>query len=180
VTVVLSVVSALGAAEHEAERFLGLPMWIWQLANLIGFLWLLGYLVARPLARAFRGRQEAIEERIREAGKRREEAARLETEIHERMARLDRDLAEVRARGLAEGEAARAALVARADEEAERVRREAEAEIARRLTFAKEELRRTAADLIAASAIERLSAEMTDEDQKRLVDEAVRRLPERG
>jgi F-type H+-transporting ATPase subunit b len=173
VTAILSVASALGAAEHEAEKFLGLQMWIWQLANLIGFLWLLGYLVARPLAQAFRGRQEAIEERIREAGKRREEAARLETEIHERMAQLDRDLAEVRARGLTEGETAKTELLKRADEEAERVRREAEEEIARRLGFATAELRRAAADLTAAAAIERLSAEITAEDRKRLLEESM-------
>lgn len=168
------------APADETGGFLGLPMWIWQLANLAAFLGVLGYFVARPLAAAFRMRQEAVEERIRQAQQRRAEAARLEAEIHERMAQLDRDLAEVRARGLAEGEAARTALVARADEEAERVRREVEAEIARRLTFAKEELKRTAADLIASAAIERLSAEMTDEDRRRLVDEAVGRLSERG
>lgn len=165
--------------EEETAGFLGLPMWIWQLANLAAFLGVLGYFVARPLAQAFRRRQDAVEERIRQARQRRAEAARLEAEIHERMAQLDRDLAEVRARGLAEGEAARAALVAMADEEALRVRREAEAEITRRLAFATEELKRIAADLIASAAIERLSTEINDEDRRRLVEEAVGRLSER-
>lgn len=172
-TVLFSLVAALGAAEHEAEKFLGLPLWIWQLANLVGFLWVLGYLVARPLAQAFRRRQDAVEERIEEAKKKREEAARLETEIHERMARLDRELAEVRARGVKEGEEAKVALLQRADEEAGRVRREAEEEIARRLAFATEELRRTAADLTAAAAIERVSAEITEDDRRRLLAESV-------
>lgn len=171
-------VSALGAAEHEAEKFLGLPMWIWQLANLAAFLGVLGYFVARPLAQAFRRRQEAIEERIREARRRREEAARLETEIHERMARLDQELADVRARGLTEGEAAKAGLLERADEEAERVRREAEEEIARRLAFATDQLRRAAADLTASAALEKLSAEITPEDRRRLLQESVGSLSE--
>jgi len=84
----LSSVALLAAtAEHEAETFLGLPLWIWQLANLAAFLAVLGYLVARPLAQAFRRRQEAVEERIQQAKNRREEAARLESQIHERMAR---------------------------------------------------------------------------------------------
>lgn len=172
-TVLFSLVAALRAAEHEAETFLGLPLWIWQLANLTAFLGVLGYLVARPLAQAFRRRQEAVEERIRQATRSREEAARLETEIHERMARLDRELAEVRARGVTEGEAARAELLQRADEEAERVRREAEEEIARKLAFAREELRRTAADLTAAAAIEKVSAEITEEDRRRLLADSV-------
>jgi len=171
--------SALLLAEPEtAERFLGLPMWIWQLANLAAFLGVLGYFVARPMAQAFRRRQQAVEDRIVQGRKQREEAARLETEIHERMAQLDRDLADVLARGLAEGEEARAGLIRKADEEAERVRREAEEEIGRRLTFAKEELRRAAADLIAAAAMERLSSEITEEDRRRLLGEAVKSLPE--
>ena len=165
---------------EESEKFLGLPMWIWQLANLIAFLGVLLYFVARPLAQAFGRRQQAVEDRIVEARRKREEAARLETEIHERMARLDRDLAEVRARGLAEGESARASLIRKADEEAERVRREAEQEIARRLAFAKEELRRAAADLMASAALSRLSSEITDDDRRRLLDEAVSELPQRS
>ncbi|HLN58259.1 MAG TPA: hypothetical protein VK416_06835, partial [Thermoanaerobaculia bacterium] len=88
--------------------------------------------------------------------------------------------AEVHARGLAEGEEARTGLIRKADEEAERVRREAEEEIARRLAFAKEELRRAAADLTAAGALERLSAEITEEDRRRLLLEAVESLPERS
>jgi hypothetical protein len=67
VTLLLSTVAALREAEHEAEKFLGLPLWIWQLANLVAFLWVLGYLVARPLAQAFRRRQDVIEERIKQA-----------------------------------------------------------------------------------------------------------------
>jgi F-type H+-transporting ATPase subunit b len=173
---------ALLAAEppEGSEGFLGLPMWIWQIANLAAFLGVMGYFVARPLAQAFRRRQQAVEDRIVQSRKQREDAARLETEIHERMAQLDRDLSEVRARGLAEGEEARAALIRKADEEAERVRREAEEEIARRLAFAKEELRRAAADLTAAAAIERLSVEITAEDRRRLLEEAVNSLPERS
>lgn len=174
----LLLVTAFAPAQ-EAEGFLGVPMWIWQVANLAAFLAVLGYFVARPLAQAFRRRQEAVEERIRQARQRREEAARLEAEIHERMAQLDRDLADVLARGLAEGEAARAALVQKADEEVERVRREAEQEIARRLAFAKEELKRAAADLTAAAAIERLSAEITEDDRRRLLGDAVGSLSER-
>jgi F-type H+-transporting ATPase subunit b len=169
----------LAAPAEHAETFLGLPMWIWQLLNLIGFLGVLVYFIARPLAQAFGRRQQAVEDRILEAQKRRQEAARLETEIHERLAQLDQDIAEVKARGLAEGESARAALIQKADEEVERVKREAELEIARRLAFAREELRRAAADLTASAALQRLSSEVTDDDRRRLLDEALSNLPER-
>jgi len=161
-----------GAEEHAA-KFLGIPLWIWQLVNLALFLGVLLYFVARPLAEMFRKRQLEVEERLREAREQRAEAARLEAEIHERMARLDQEIAQIRARGLAEGEAERAALSERADREADRVRREAEDEIGRRLASAKDELRRAAADLTASSARDLLSAQINEEDRRRLLEESV-------
>lgn len=165
-----------GAAEHAASGPLGLPMWIWQLANLVGFFGLLLYFVARPVTEMFRKRQVEVEERAKEARERRAAAARLESEIHDRMAQLDRDLADVRARGVSEGEAARAELMERADQDSERIRREAEREIGRRLADAKDELRRTASDLTASAAREIVATRITPEDRRRLLDESVAQI----
>jgi F-type H+-transporting ATPase subunit b len=165
-------------AEEHAATFLGLPMWLWQLANLALFLGVLLYFVARPLAAAFRRRQLAVEQTLEEAKALRREAARLEAEVHERMARLDVEIAGIRARGLAEGEAERVALSEKADREVERVRREADEEIGRRLAAAKQELRRTAAELTATSARELLAGQITEADRERLFDESVTRLLE--
>lgn len=165
-------------AEEHAATFLGLPLWLWQLANLALFLGALLYFVARPLAAMFRNRQLAVEERLREAKAMREEAAKLEAEVHARMARLDTEILEIRARGVTEGEAERATLGERADREVERVRREAEEEIGRRLTAAKQELRRTAADLTASTARGLLASQITEEDRRRLLEESVARLSE--
>ncbi len=170
-------VSSAGPGEHPAHGPLGLPMWIWQLANLVGFFGVLLYFVARPITEMFRKKQIEVEERSREARERRASAARLETEIHERMARLDRDLEEVRARGASEGEAARAELMARAEQDSERVRRDAEREIERRLAEAKDELRRTAADLTASAARELVAARITPDDRRRLLEESIAQIP---
>ena len=166
-------------AEHSAGP-LGIPNVIWQAVNLIGFLAALFYFVARPMTRLFRQRQLDIERRLQEAQERRAEAARLESEIHERMARLDRDVAEILARGVAEGEAARAELIGRVDQDAENVRRQAEEEINRRLEAARQELRRTAAELTAAAARELVAAQMTEEDRRRLLTESIARLESRA
>ena len=172
----------LGRVALETESvpaLLGIPLWIWQLANLIAFLAVLFHFVARPLAEAFRKRQLDVAERLRQAQERRAQAARLETEIHERLARLDRELEEIRARGVAEGETARASLLERADQESERVYREAEQQIERRLAAAKGELRRAAADLTASAARQLLAGEMTEKDRLRLFEESLRQLAER-
>lgn len=170
---------AFSAVQEEGEHaatFLGIAIWIWQLANLTLFLGLLVYFLARPLAAAFRQRQIEVERRRREAEERRAEAARLEREIDERMRRLDHELSEIRARGAADGEAERKALMERADLEAERVRREAEQEIARRLESAKAELRRAAAELTTTAARELVEREITEEDRRRLLAESVKRI----
>src|SRR5262249_36067601 len=162
-------------AEHEAGP-LGISMWIWQLANLVGFLAALYYLVAKPLTKVFRDRQLAVEESLKQARQQREEAARLEAQVHERMSQLEREIAEIRARGIAEGEAARAELVARADQEAERVKREAGEEIDRRAAAALAEPERAASDLVASAAVEVLSREINDDDRRRLVEDSASRL----
>jgi F-type H+-transporting ATPase subunit b len=173
---VLPLALLASETEEHAAAFLGIPLWIWQLANLALFLGVLLYFVARPIAAMFRRRQVEVEERLREAKALRAEAARLEADVHERMARLDVEIAEIRGRAIAEGEAERTALAERADREVERARREAEAEIGRRLTAAKLELQKTAADLTASTARELLSAQITDDDRRRLLEESVTRL----
>ena len=96
------------------------------------------------------------------------------------MARLDRDVAEILARGVAEGEAARVELISRADQDAENVRRQAEEEIGRRLEAARQELRRAAAELTASAARELVTAQMTEEDRRRLLAESIARLESRA
>jgi F-type H+-transporting ATPase subunit b len=163
-------------AEEHASHFLGLPLWVWQLANLALFLGVLLYFVARPMAAMFRQRQLDVEKRLAEAKSLRDEAAQLGAQVKERMSRLDREIEEIRARGHAEGQTEQAALAERADREVERVRKEAEQEISRRLAAAKQELRKTAADLTAGVARDVVAAQITDDDRRRLLDESVARL----
>jgi F-type H+-transporting ATPase subunit b len=162
--------------EAHAEKVLGIPQWIWQLANLILFFAVLIYLVARPITTAFRNRQLEVERRLQEALGRRAEAARFEADIQERMQRLEGEVEEIRRQGLADGESARRALEERAREEAERIRRESEEEIERRVAAAKSELRQVAAGLTAAAAKEILAREINEDDRRRLLADSVSQL----
>jgi ATP synthase F0 subunit b len=167
-----------GEGGGHAEKILGLPAWLWQIANLVLFFAVLIYFVARPLTEAFRKRQVKIEEDLKQARERRAEAAKFEAEIHERMARLEREVEEIRSQGVADGESARTALEERARQESERVREASREEIERRVAAAKEQLRLVAAGLTASTAVEILSREITDEDRRRLLNDSVTRLRE--
>jgi len=164
-------------AEH-AETVLGIPQWIWQLANLVLFFALLLYFVARPITEAFRKRQLDVEKRLAEARDRRAEAARFEASIKERMQRLESEVEEIRRQGLADGETARAELDTLAKGEAERIRKDSEEEIERRVAAAKAELRQEATVLMASAAEEILTREVTEEDRRRLLVDSVTRLKE--
>ncbi len=174
----LAIARLLSEEAEHAEKFLGLPLWIWQLLNLALFLGLLLYFIARPLADAFRKRQMEIEERRRHAEKQRAHVLHLAAELRERTARVEREIAEIRKQGQADGEEARAALAARADEEAARIRKDAGEEIERRLSAAKAELRQAAADQTASAASNILSREITQEDRQRLLTESMARMKE--
>ena len=80
-------------AEEHSANFLGLPLWLWQVANLALFLGVLLYFVARPMAAMFRQRQLDVEKRLSEAKALREEAALLGAQVKERMSRLDQEIA---------------------------------------------------------------------------------------
>jgi F-type H+-transporting ATPase subunit b len=170
----------LSEGAEAAQGPFGIPMTVWQLANLVGFIGALLYFVARPLTNLFRQRQLEIAQRLQEAEHRRAEAARLETQIHQRLTDLEKELAEILARGVADGEAARAALIAKAEQDGQAVRRAAQEQIARKLDSAKDELRRTAAELTASTAGEIVSAEINDADRQRLLAESIRRLGEQA
>jgi F-type H+-transporting ATPase subunit b len=166
-------------AEAAAGPF-GVPIVVWQFVNLAGFVGVLLYFVARPITKLFRQRQIEIVQRLEEAEKQRAEAARLETQIHQRLADLDKQLEEVRVRGVAEGEAARAALIEQAERDAEAVVRAAQELISRRLDAAKDELRRIAAQLTTQAAGEIVSGAITDEDRRRLLVESIERLEQQA
>ena len=161
---------------HEASKFLGLPLGIWQFLNLVLFIGVLLYFVAKPLAATFRKRQVEIEERRKEAEKQRASVDRLALDIRERTAKIEREIAEIRTQGRADGEEARKGLAARAGEEAERIRKDATEEIERRVAAARSELQQTAADLTAQSATDILSREITAADRERLLADGLSRL----
>lgn len=161
---------------HEASTWLGLPMWVWQIVNLVGFFAVLIYFVAKPMGAMFRQRQVEIEERRKEAEKQRAAVDRLSLDIRERTAKVEREIEQIRVQGRADGEEAKKALAARAGEEAERIRKDSTDEIERRVAAARLELQQAAADLTAKAATEILSREITPADRERLLADGVARL----
>jgi F0F1-type ATP synthase membrane subunit b/b' len=178
-TAVLLLASAPAwAAEEEeaAQKFLGLPVDLWKLVNLLLILGLLVYLLGKPFNTHFRKRREELDDAIDRAGVERDKALALASEMTARLASLEKEIGEIRARGAAEGETEKRAQIDAAAREAEMLRRNAADEIERRLAAAKKDLARAAADLAADRAREVIAGAITDEDRRRLLDESVQNV----
>ena len=179
VSAMLFLASAPAWAAEEAEapqKFLGLPVDLWKLANLLLILGLLVYFLGKPFNTHFRKRREDLDDAIDRAAAERDRALALAAEMTARLASLEKEIAEIRARGVQEGENEKRAQLEAAAREAELLRRNAADEIERRLAAAKTDLARAAADLAADRAREVLAGAVTEEDRRRLLDESVRNV----
>jgi F-type H+-transporting ATPase subunit b len=170
----LAALAAEGAP--EADRLLGVPVWLWMLANLLLLIALLVKLTGKPLAASVRKRREELNEQLDRALREREEALSLARQMQERLSGLEAEVAEIRKQGSAEGEAEKAAQLSTAEADAEVLRNNSREEIERRLAAARADLERLASELVASTAGDLLSREIKDEDRRRLLADSVARL----
>lgn len=166
------------AAGAAPDTFLGLPTVLWRIANLLGFLALLAWFLARPLSRFFRARREEIARELHEAERLRAEAAAMQQQMQAKVAALEGEILALRERLRREGEAERERLIAEGEREAARFLRQVEEESARRLAAVRQQLAREAAEAAAAVAWELLRREVTAEDRERIFHVTLKRLQE--
>ncbi len=164
------------AAEEGAETFLGIPTVVWKSLNLLAFIALLVYLLARPLRHFFRARREEIGRALDGAAKQRDEAARLRSEMEARVASLEGEIGALQERLRREGERERETLEKQGETEAARLLAQIEGESARRLEEARSRLAREAADVAAELAWELLERELTEADRERIFNATLERL----
>ncbi len=167
---------AAEAAEGAAATFLGIPTVLWKIANLVVFMGVLAWLLARPLSRFFHTRREEIVRELREAERLRAEAVAMQQEMTAKMAALEGEMTALRDRLRREGEAERERLLVEGEQEAAKLLRQVEDEAARRLLAARQQLAREAAEAAAAVAWEILGKEITPEDRDRIFEATLARL----
>ena len=167
------------AAEEEGGSFLVSPnvgLMIWTLLVFGLSMYLLGKLAFPRIAEALDRRQKAIEDSIDAAERTRAEAEKILSEYRERLAEARGQADEIVARARKTGEAAEQEIVADArakrEELMEQTRRDIEAETRRAI----QEIRAEVADLTVLATEKVARKALTDEDQKRLVEDALSEL----
>src|SRR3712207_2911267 len=168
-----------GAAEEEGGSFLVSPnvgLMIWTLLVFGISLFVLSRLAFPRIAEALDRRQRAIEESIESAERTKTEADRLLAEYRERLAEARNQADEIVARARKTGESQEAEIIERAREEREillqQTRRDIESETQRAI----QQIRGEVADLTVMATEKVTRKSLTSDDQRRLVDEALREL----
>lgn len=175
----LAALPALAAAEAPST-FLGIPTVLWKLANLVAFVGLLVYLLAKPLRAFFHARKDAIARQFAEAAQQREQAVRLHTEMERRIASLEGEIRALRERLHRDGERDRKLLEKQGEADAARLLAQLDDEAKRRVDEARVGLAREAADVAAELAREILEKELTAADRERIFARTLERLREGG
>ena len=170
---------AAAKGEEESGTFLVSPdigLMIWTLLVFAISLYILKKAVFPRLQAALDRRQHAIEESIDAADRTRGEADELLAEYRERLAKAREQAEEIvsRARKAAEATESQAVTDAKAkrDELLEQSKREIQAETRRAI----QEIRNEVADLTILATEKVTRKTLTDDDQRRLVEEALSEL----
>jgi F-type H+-transporting ATPase subunit b len=173
------IIAAAAEGEDEGGSFLVSPdvgLMIWTLLVFGISFWILGKFVFPRIAEALDRRQKAIEDSIDAAERTRKEADSILAEYRERLAEARGQADEIVARARKTGEAAESEIVADArakrEEMMEQTRRDIEAETRRAI----QEIRAEVADLTVMATEKVTRKALTDEDHKRLVEEALAEL----
>jgi ATP synthase F0 subunit b len=144
--------------------------------NLTLFSYLLYRFVGRPIGAFLESRREGIAEELRNARQQLEEADRLQAEVGQRLAEVEREVAELRAKAEADGAAEAARIAEQTAEDEERFLRRVDDEISRREIETRTRLAEDTAELTAQLARELLSREMTEEDRKKVLERSLDRM----
>jgi F-type H+-transporting ATPase subunit b len=167
------------AAEKGSGSFLVSPslgLMVWTLTAFLATMWILRKLAFPRIAEALDKRQRAIEESIEAAEGTRREADELLAEYRERLkeARVQADEIISRARKAAENTERETLEEAKQKREEllEQTRRDIEAETRRAI----QEIRNEVADLTVLATEKVTRKALTEEDQRKLVEEALREL----
>jgi F-type H+-transporting ATPase subunit b len=171
--------STVIAAESGSGSFLVSPnvgLMIWTLIVFAVSLYVLGKVAFPRIAEALDKRQKAIEESIDAAERTRTEADRLLEEYRERLSDARSQADEIVARARRTGETQEAEALAESRRKREEMMEQARRDIETETRRAVQEIRREVADLTVLATEKVTRKSLTEDDQRRLVDDALSEL----
>jgi F-type H+-transporting ATPase subunit b len=149
---------------------------IWTIVMFFVTLWILKRYVFGPLSTTIEKRRSQIEQSIQEAESSRDEAVRLLDEYKAQLATARKEADELRERGRRDGERERASIVTAAEGQRDRILSDTQQQVEAQSRQALASVRDDVAGLALAAAEKVTRKSLTDEDHRRLVEEALQEL----
>lgn len=178
---VAAPLAASSEAEGGSDDLFHAPIgWIFRWLQFLVVFGGAGYLIAKKAPAYFRSRQQTIIASITESTRIKDEADRRLKEAEARLARLDQELAELRAAAQREWAAEAERIRSAAREEARKVERAAQAEMEAAERAARIELRAMAARLAVERAEAMIRQQMTPQTEAALLRSFVENLSGRA
>ncbi len=146
------------------------PPYGWALVNFVVFLGILSRILWKPIKAGFIERHGKIKSELGEAQRLRKEAEAQLTEYTEKVANVDREVEALLTQLRKEAEADRARIIAAAEDEARRLKLEADKHIQVEIERARAALRQETVEAALKAAEEILRTRITPEDQQKLAE----------
>jgi F0F1-type ATP synthase membrane subunit b/b' len=168
---------AWAAAEGGAQSSFLPDLQTWaRIINLLLFVGLMVYFLRRPVGESLRARREGIRRDLMRAQEERNAALAKLEEVDARLTKLDAEVEAIRVQAEREAAEERARIERATEEDARKLREQAQREIESASKTARIELRRFAAEESVRLAEELIRRDMRPEDDARLVKDYVEDL----
>jgi F-type H+-transporting ATPase subunit b len=177
IALILIVIPFFLFLSSEEEHHAANPMQF--VGKVVNFLVLIGglvYLLYKPVKKLLEERALSIDRSLKEAKDSRSEAERTLEESRKRLTELSREISQMDEDALLIGKREREQIITRAQEDADRIKGQAQLEIDMLSRARVKELKEYAVSLAAEQAVARIQKKMTDHDHAHLIDKSIERL----
>ena len=179
IAVIVLVGGSVMAQGHEGEEAHGSALdLVFRVVNFAILAGALVYLLKKPFGNYLDAKTEQIRSDLAAAASKREQAEAERKEAEARLAGLDEEIAEARAKGLAQAEDERRRILQAAENEAVRLAEHAKKEIEAELELARRKLTARAAELSIEMARKKLGEQIGDADRRALFEKGLEKLGE--
>lgn len=150
--------------------------WVWKIVNFGLLVFLLVKFVKKPLQDFLQQRKETIEKTLKEAKEAKELAQKALSEVEQKLATKDKEIAAIVEGAKESGEIERARLIEEAEKMKIRIMEQAKMNIDYEVRKAKEAIQNEAAHAALVRAEEMIRDGITEKDQERLFQESLKLL----
>ena len=149
---------------------------LWKFINLGLFVWILMYLVKKPLSEAFKAKRDVIRAELIKAEEEKQAALSKLTSVEAKLVSVDSEKAAILKNAREEVEAEKRRLAEQAASESAKMKAQAEGEAARLAAVARIQLRRFAVNESLRMAEEKLRSSVDANTDGRLIDSGIQAI----